>query len=255
MSEPVLTPTISRLAEYLLDGVVPLAGDDLPERLRRSLGGSSRFAEFAEANRDKIRKKLRVAREPDARSDVLAELEVAFLLLGERRIELAFEAYGSGKKGPDFTVTWRAAHRFNLEVTRPRVREGTDAQAAIGSAVLGKLRQLPVEVPNAVFVAAALARSGDEVTAAVRALKLRADRRDEAFFAARGLSTAEFKRQYRRLATVLVGDESGGGVHAWTNREAPRQLPAGAATALLACLSRRGRGAVTPAVASDRSPG
>ena len=59
-----------------------------------------RFRTFAEAHRDKIHKKFRKAADPEALRDVRAELLVARLLLADKRFELAFEAYGSGKAGP-----------------------------------------------------------------------------------------------------------------------------------------------------------
>jgi hypothetical protein len=200
------------------------------------LSTSSRFFAFAQAHRDKIRKKLRVSTEAGARGDIRAELETAFLLLADRRIALAFEAYGSGRRGPDFTVTFRASHRFNLEVTRPRPRDG-DPAAAIAFAVLGKLRQLPVESPNALLLASGIATSPDELVNTMRALKLRADRGDEAYFTNRGLSTSEFQQSYRRLAALLAGNASGPGVHAWSNPEARRPLPEGALSACVAALA------------------
>lgn len=229
---------VDRLVAHILDGVVPLPTDDLEGDLGDWLSASSRFSAFAEAHRDKIRKKLRVASDPGARGDVRAELETAFLLLADRRIELAFEAYGSGRRGPDFTVTFRATHRFNLEVTRPRPRTGeADRGTAIAHALLGKLRQLPAGAPNALFVATGLAASDDEVGATMRALKVRADRRDEQFFAGRGLSTSDFQLFHRRLAVLVVASASGSGAHAWSNPEARRRLPDGAAAACLACLA------------------
>ena len=63
------------------------------------LTSSARFRTFAEAHRDKIRKKLSGAADADALRDVRAELQIARLLLADRRFEVAFEAYGSGKKG------------------------------------------------------------------------------------------------------------------------------------------------------------
>ena len=114
------------------------------------MAGSNRFRAFAEANRDKIRKKLRGAADDDARRDVRAELRVAHLLLADRRIELAFEAYGSTKRGPDFTVTFRGERSFNVEVTRPR--RAPDA-ASLGGPLLAKIRQLPPSGPNAVLLA------------------------------------------------------------------------------------------------------
>ncbi|HMO55275.1 MAG TPA: hypothetical protein PJ994_12275, partial [Tepidiformaceae bacterium] len=146
------TPRVSRLAEYLCDGVAPLPGEDPETELSGWLAASSRFLAFAEANRDKIRKKLRTASDPGSRGDARAELAAAYCLLADRRIELAFEAYGSGQRGPDFTVTFRSSHRFNLEVTRPRPREGNAATKMAGRALLGKLKQLPADAPNVVLI-------------------------------------------------------------------------------------------------------
>ncbi len=118
--------SVERLALELFDGSLD---DPVAEEVVGWLAESRRFRAFAEAHRDKIRKKLRGARDADARRDVRAELRVAHLLLADRRIELAFEAYGSGKPGPDFTVTFRGERAFNLEVTRLRRAGDTPATA------------------------------------------------------------------------------------------------------------------------------
>ncbi|MDQ2674391.1 MAG: hypothetical protein M3Y40_07020, partial [Chloroflexota bacterium] len=109
------TTAVDRLIDHLL------AERDEPE-LRTELGAwvatSAGFRAFADAHRDKIRKKLRSAGDADALRDVRAELGVAALLLADRRIQLAFEAHGAGHRGPDFTVTFRSSRAFDLEVTR-----------------------------------------------------------------------------------------------------------------------------------------
>lgn len=226
------------MAEYLCDGVVQLPGETLTEELGAWLATSSRFLAFAEANRDKIRKKLRTATEPGARGDVRAELETAFRLLADRRIDLVFEAYGSGQRGPDFTVVFRASHRFNLEVTRPRSETGeAEARGAIGNAVIGKLRQLPADSPNALLLAAGLGGSASEVAAAMKALKLAADHGDEASFARKGLAVDEVRAYYRRLGLLIIGNRAGPGVHVWANPETSRRLPEGATNALTAALA------------------
>ena len=74
------------------------------------LSGSARFRAFAEAHQDKS-KKLRTATDAEALRDVRAELRVAQLILGDPRFDLSFEAYGSGKRGPDFTVAFRGRAR------------------------------------------------------------------------------------------------------------------------------------------------
>ncbi len=238
MHEKAPSERVDRLVAYLLDGVLRLPGEDLDGDLGGWVAASSRFLAFAEAHRDKIRRELRGASEPGARGDVRAELETAFLLLADRRIELGFEAYGSGRRGPDFTVTFRATYRFNIEVTRPRARNGdAERSAAIAHAVLGKLSQLPAGAPNALLVATGLASSAGELAATMRGLKLRADRREEQPFAGRGLSPDEFQGLYRRLTVLLVANAIGPGAYAWSNPEARRRLPDGAAAACLACLA------------------
>src|SRR5919112_3867631 len=102
MREPrVLTPTVQRLVTFLAAGAA--AAPEMSDVVAL-LAASSRFRGFVEANRDKIRKKLRGATSRDARLDVRAELLVAAQLLADRRLEVAFEAYGAGRRGPDFTV-------------------------------------------------------------------------------------------------------------------------------------------------------
>ena len=226
---------IERLVEHIFGGDRrdPMAGE-----VAAWLGGSARFRAFAEAHRDKIRKKLRGATDPEARRDVRAELRVAHLLLADRRIELAFEAYGSTKGGPDFTVTFRGERAFNLEVTRQR--RAPDA-AGYGGPLLAKLRQLPPSVPNAVLVAIEGDRADAfDVAAVTRALRTRADGRDEAFFTARGLKgTKGFYERFLRLGSVLVWCETATAdarASAWTNRSARIAVPERAARACLLAL-------------------
>ena len=235
MARATAPGAVERLAQYLFDRV---ATDPLADEVAGWLAGSNRFRAFVETNRDKIRKKLRGAADEDARRDVRAELRVAHLLLADRRIELAFEAYGSTKRGPDFTVTFRGERSFNLEVTRPR--RAPDA-AGFGGPLLAKIRQLPPSVPNAVLLAI---EGGDadalDVTAAARSLRDRADARDETYFATRGFKgTREFYERYLRLGGVLVWSEAAIGdarAATWDNRSARIALPDRAVRACVLCL-------------------
>lgn len=228
---------VERLARDLLD---PGPDDRMAEELREWLAASARFRAFAETHRDKIRKKLRTAADADALRDVRAELRVAQLLLSDPRVELAFEAYGSGRGGPDFTVLYRGTGTFNLEVTRLRRVPGATATTH-GAPLLAKLRQLPPSVPNAVLVAI----EGDtadafDVAAATRALRSRADAKDETFFTRRGFEgTHGFYERYLRLGAVFVWCEDAVGdarASLWTNRSARIGLPDRAARACLRCL-------------------
>jgi hypothetical protein len=223
------------------------AAGDMAGELSEWLASSPRFRAFAEANRDKIRKKLRGAADQEARRDVRAELRTAHLLLADRWIELAFEAYGSGRGGPDFTVVFRGVRSFNLEVTRLR---RTPDLASYGGPLLAKLRQLPPSVPNAVLIA--IDRDGTDavdVEAAVRALRARADTKDEGFFAGRGFEGSRgFYERFLRLGAVFVLGEAAaepaaaeGGIREgraslWVNRSARIELPPRAARACLLAL-------------------
>jgi hypothetical protein len=198
--------------------------DPMADELARWLSDSARFRAFATQYRAKIRKKLRGATDLDARRDVRAELAAGRLLVANRRIELAFEAYGSDGPGPDFTVTL-GSQRFNLEITR---LHGEPAAAGYG-ALLGKVRQLPPIIPNGVI----LAIEGDDaraydVGAAVRALRARADAKDEALFTARGLPGSRgFYERFLRLGAVVVWAEGASSefrASAWTNPSARTPL-------------------------------
>jgi hypothetical protein len=226
--------SIRALANYVFaDGEDPLGRE-----VACWIAGSARFRAFVEAHRDKIRKKLRTALDAEARRDIRAELRVAQMLLADRRISLAFEAYGSTRGGPDFTVTYRGEHAFNLEVTRLR---RTALPSGDAGKLLAKLRQLPTSMPNVVLVAI----EGDDaqaldVAGATRALRARADAKDETFFVARGFGgTRGFYERFLRLSAVLVWCESATGeerVALWDNRSARIPLPQRAGRACLGCL-------------------
>jgi len=227
--------TFDRLAEELAG---PSGVDPIGVELAVWLAGSRRFRAFAQANHDKIRKKLRSATDADSRRDVRAELRVAHLLLGDRRVEVAYEAYGSTRGGPDFTIAFRGDRNVNFEVTRLR---GAPHSAAWGGPLLGKLRQLPPSVPNVVVVAVdGEAADAFDVAAATRALRARADAKDAAFFAARGFDgTRGFYERYLRLGAVLTWCEDADGdarAASWVNPSARIAVPDRALRASLGAL-------------------
>ena len=217
--------------------MAPRSRLSLQSELGRWLEDSSRFRTFVTANQDKIRKKLNTADDEESRLDVRCELLVAYRILLDRRFELTFEAYGARQLGPDFTLTYRANQRFNLEVTR--LRATTDAvETRLANVIVGKLRQLPGGLPNALLIATHVTDASLE--AATRVLKSHADQKDDAFFARRGLKSArDFYAQYLHLGGIFVLDDattpSDAIFHA--NREARHPLPRDVVTALTACLS------------------
>lgn len=227
------SPTVAALVRFFVeDGDGPLS-----DELARWLSTSGRFRTFADENRAKIRKKLRGATDIDARRDVRSELVIARLLIADRRIELAFEAYGSDRRGPDFTVTL-GSQRFNLEVTRLR---GHPAHAGVG-ALLGKLRQLPPSKPNGVILAIEADNANEyDITAAVRTLRTRADAKDEALFSARGFSGARgFYERFLRLGSVIVWAEGAARdsrVSIWSNPSARTPISSKALRAVAHSLS------------------
>src|SRR5829696_6143300 len=133
------SPTASRLARELVRGS---RADALVPELERWLAGSARFRDFATANESKIRKKLRGAADPDALRDVRLELEVARLLIADRRVVLEWEPFGSASGGPDFGLTIPGLRSVNVEVTRLR-RPAATAEAGVPLA-----RQAPAAAPG-----------------------------------------------------------------------------------------------------------
>lgn len=140
--------------------------------------------------------------------------------------------------GPDFTVTVRGAGSFNLEVTRSRLASD---HSSIGGSMMAKLRQLPPSVPNALLIAVA-AESPEQldVAAASRALRARADAKDEPFFDRRGFAGSRgFYERFLRLGVVMVWSERAAGdarAAAWTNRSARLAVPERGVRACLAAL-------------------
>ena len=230
---------VERLAGHLTDGVEGL----LVEEVRAWLTASPRFRAFADAHRDKIRKKMRGAAEnTEALRDVRVELRVAYLLLADRRIELAFEAYGARAGGPDFTIRYRGDPPFNLEVTRQRRPPG---QIRDGGPLLAKLRQLPPSIPNLLVVALEAANAAElDVAQAVAALRRRADAKEDGFFIRRRLAGArDFHTRFLRLGGVIAwSDAAAGGAraHLWTNPSARIAPSERAVRACVACLSEGG---------------
>jgi hypothetical protein len=227
---------VERLAQALSGGSLD---DAMTAELVVWLAGSPRFRVFAEAHVDKIRKKFRGATDPESMRDVRAELRTARLLLGDRRIDVAFEAYGSGKAGPDFTVAFRGARSFNIEVTRPH--RVPDTTSGLALSVLAKLRQLPPSTPNAIlFAVDADTATALDVDGAARMLRSRADVRDDEFFTDRGFDGPRgFYERYLRLGAVIVSVESAEGdgrAAMWVNRSARIAMPDAAARACLHSL-------------------
>jgi hypothetical protein len=242
-------PRWSKKTDHLVRYVAMRCRPGLQSELGHWLEDSPRFRTFLSAHQDKVRKKLNTAGNEETRLDVRSELLVAYLILADRRFELSFEAYGASRLGPDLTVTYRTNQRFNLEVTRLRALEDADhaepgaGVARLANVIAGKLRQLPAELPNALVIATrGLPLSEEGLAAAPRLLKSHSDRKDDDFFARRGLRTArDFYAQYLHLSGVFVLDEASmpPSMIFAHNREARHPLSTETVAGLTACLSSR----------------
>jgi hypothetical protein len=234
------------LCAYLFEGQPHLLSGELLQWLE----ASARFTAFVETYRDKIRKKIRLAREPESAQDLRGELEVAYCLLNDRRLALAYEPYASAKRrGPDFAVTYRANLVFNVEVARIRVEAGEEGAAGGATAMdvprkeerlrrilLDKLGQMQPNMANLLVIhtRAALARAID-LDRLMQGVKSRADGKDAAFYAAsRYTGPADFYKDFTRLSGVLLWTAGG---QVWINKQARPGLT-GKVLRLVSTLSR-----------------
>lgn len=208
------------LIDYMFDGQPHLLSNVLMQWLETS----SRFTAFVETYRDKIRKKIRVTREPESILDVCGELEVAYCLLSDHRLTVAYEPYASIKRrGPDFSVTYRTNLVFNIEVARIRVEEESEVdllrkEERIRRILLDKLGQMQPGMANLLVIHTRedLARSID-LDKLMQGIKTRVERKDASFYAAsRYTGPAAFYKDFLRLSGVLLW---GAGGQVWANKQ------------------------------------
>ncbi|MEO7910742.1 MAG: hypothetical protein ABIV47_13935, partial [Roseiflexaceae bacterium] len=199
------------LIDELLTHIFESRTHALAAQFGQWVGSSVRFRAFAEQYRDKIRKKIRGTRDQEGLNDLTFELEIAYLLLSERRFVVEYEKGGVGKqRAPDFCVTFRTHTPFNVEVKRLRA-SAIDRTAEppeysrIASAVCQKIGQLPAGMINMLAIGSDTERyHTSDVAAALAGLRTRAERKDDPFFTRRGfLNAGDFLKQYQRLSAVL----------------------------------------------------
>jgi hypothetical protein len=222
------------LIDYLFEGQPHL----LSSVLGQWMEASTRFTAFVETHRDKIRKKIRLNREPESALDLRGELEVAYCLLGDRRLAVAYEPYASAKRrGPDYAVTYRGNLVFNIEVARIRVEtngidSAADSGATAGAAIdlprkeerilrilLDKLGQMQPGMANLLTIQTQeqLARAID-LGRLMQEVKTRVERKDTSFFAASRYSRpADFYKDFLRLSGILLWAAGG---QLWVNKQA-----------------------------------
>jgi hypothetical protein len=241
-------PRWSKRIDLLVHEVAGSCRPALQSELGRWMQCSARFEALVDANQTKLRKKLTTASSEDARLDVRAEMLVAYLLLDDRRFEVALETFTARQAAPDLAVTYRGNVQFTLEVTRLRTADEPYNSADRLASVIGrKVRQLPAATSNAlVIVGNGLTWAESSLPAASRMLRMHVEGKDDAYFARHGLHDArEFSKLYQQLAGVCVLDESAtrNRVMFWVNRDARRPVPHDAAKRVLTCLAGAGESA------------
>jgi hypothetical protein len=212
------------------------------------LGSSRRFTAFVNTFRDKIRKKLRVTKEPETLYDLRLEFETAFLLLRERSLSLEYEPEQSKQvRSPDFAVTYTTSLTFMVEVTRLRgvskaemsmSENGTPLDGErLADVICSKLGQFLPQRGNVLVLGMdALSLTQSDLQALMLRIQQRAERNDSAFWIRYGFEDrTEFFRHYQRLSEVLV---RGSQIQAaeptvtWTNPQAKHPLPGKVRTVL-----------------------
>ena len=242
---------IDELLTYLFDG----QAHPLTQPMATWLITSRRFMAFVTANRDKIRKKVRVAPDPETVLDVRLELETAYILLQERSLSLVYEPQPLGQsRRPDFAVTYTTSLTFMVEVTRLRTdptsipTEATEQPVVtppphivlgerLADTVCSKLGQLLPQRSNVLLVGVETQHlTSADLRSAMLRLQQRAERNDAMFWQRyRFRDRADFFRHYQRLSEILVrGPQlpSEEPSVIWVNPQAKQPLPGKVRTAL-----------------------
>jgi hypothetical protein len=207
------------LIAYLFDGQPGMLAGELTQWME----ASARFTAFIETYRDKIRKKIRITRDPESALDLRGELEVAYRLLDDRRLAVAYEPYASTqRRGPDFAVTYRANLVFNIEVARMRAEESADLprnEERFLRLLLYKLGQMQPGKPNLLVIHTReeLRRSLD-LDKLMQDIKIRVEGKDPSFYAlSRYANPAAFYKDFLHLSAILLWAAE---PQRWVNKQA-----------------------------------
>lgn len=208
---------------------------------------SPRFAAFVTANRDKIRKKAKGARDAAALEDLGFELSVASAVVRDRRCALVYEPRVPGqRRAPDFALTYRESTALMLEVTRLRpappvtddeppdgaeagTPSGRHAAVRLQGLLCAKLGQLAPQTTNVLVIGIARLLLQDlDLTATLRRLQLRVERGAPALLARYGFrDPAAFFKHYRRLSALVARPwpPDDGTPTLWVNGQATHPVP------------------------------
>jgi hypothetical protein len=202
------------LVDYLFAG----GTESLSRELLSWMQASLRFTEFVEDYRDKIRKKIRTASEPEGLLDVRAELDIARGLLSDKRVNVNYELGASSKRRiPDFTVTFRENLAFNIEVSR--MQANVNAEERIVRILLEKLGQMQPGVPNLLAIHTQGHAEGlIDLGELMHQVKVWADGTASAFYSrSQYESPAAFYKDFNRLNGIVFWVPGG---QLWVNKQA-----------------------------------
>ncbi|MGH2583207.1 MAG: hypothetical protein ACRDFQ_09985 [Anaerolineales bacterium] len=215
----------NELIGFLFDGKT----GRLSEELYQWIQASPRFNTFVEDYRDKIRKKIRVASEPEGLLDIRAELDVARGLLGDRRLKVEYELNANSKRRvPDFAVTYRENLIFHIEVSRMQASKNADAGRTaerIVRILLEKLGQMQPGAPNLLVIhTKEQAAQSVDLGKLMQQVKNRADKKDIPFYArSRYDGPSAFYKDFLHLNGILLWAP---GADPWVNKQARPSLDA-----------------------------
>jgi len=225
------------------------------------LASSRRFTAFVTTHHTKIRKKLRVAQEPESLRDLQLELETAYLLLRERSLSLTYEPqHPELGRSPDFAVTFTTSLVFMVEVTRlraaqPRIPLGAQEHARgtqslnttpltgplpsdrFSDMLCSKLGQLLPRRINLLLVGVEAPHlTHRDLHATMLRVQQRAEGNDSSVVHRHGFrDRADFFHHYQRLSALLVRGislQAGEPLVIWVNPQAKYPLPTRVRTAL-----------------------
>lgn len=185
--------------------------------------------DWTQANATKLRKKVRHAGDAESLRDLRCELAVAAALI-DRRSPLSYEPVAAaGRRGPDFLLLHKSHTAVYVEVSRlrPARSDDHDPTGRLAAMLCGKLGQLVAGAANLlVVVSDAGLYSADDVAAALQGLRRRAEAKDDAYFAFRGLAGARAAHQLLpRLSGVLVAAPASPTDALFMQAQARHQLP------------------------------
>ncbi len=234
------------ILSYIFDGQSHLFSQQMADWL----AFSRRFADFVNTFRDKIRKKIRVVKDPESLGDLRLELETAYLFHQEKSLSVVYEPLlAERSRSPDFAVTYTTSLTFMVEVTRLRAEQKSTlvetrnptptpennplVDERLADAICSKLGQLVPQHSNVLLVGVEkLPLADSHLRATVLHLQHRAERNDSLFLQRhRFRDRADFFHHYQRLSEVLVraqdlrGTNSPHSLIVWANPQAKHPLP------------------------------